>query len=230
MSDIRGNESTFEEATIQRLRALGYEYVYGPSWSATRAGGAARRAPRHLRAAVPAALRRATSPPPSSASPARSARRRSTATRRSTPVCSHEASSWYVRPTDARTVSRPRRRPHPPHRLGPPRAEPIPGRQPAPDRRPTTASPDIVIYVNGLPLVVFELKNPWDDSANVDDALNQIQHYTRALPAALRVQRALRRLGRHHHAPRHVDRRHGVVRPVEVDRRRLQSSPARPAA
>ncbi len=40
------------------------------------------------------------------------------------------------------------------------------------DRRP-----DIVIFVNGLPLVVFELKNPHSASASVDDAFNQIQHY-----------------------------------------------------
>lgn len=41
------------------------------------------------------------------------------------------------------------------------------------DRRP-----DIVVFVNGLPLVVYELKNPHSASATVDDAFNQIQHYT----------------------------------------------------
>ena len=40
------------------------------------------------------------------------------------------------------------------------------------DRRP-----DIIIYVNGLPLVVFELKNPYAIKPTIDDALNQIQHY-----------------------------------------------------
>jgi type I restriction enzyme R subunit len=40
------------------------------------------------------------------------------------------------------------------------------------DRRP-----DILIYINGLPLVVFELKNPYSDQPTVDDAFNQIQHY-----------------------------------------------------
>ncbi len=40
------------------------------------------------------------------------------------------------------------------------------------DRRP-----DIVIFVNGLPLVVFELKNPYSEQPIVDDAFNQIQHY-----------------------------------------------------
>lgn len=40
------------------------------------------------------------------------------------------------------------------------------------DRRP-----DVVIYVNGLPLVLFELKNPYSEQPTVDDALNQIGHY-----------------------------------------------------
>ncbi len=40
------------------------------------------------------------------------------------------------------------------------------------DRRP-----DIIIYINGLPLVVFELKNPYAIKPTVDDAHNQIQHY-----------------------------------------------------
>ncbi|GFO81285.1 MAG: hypothetical protein A49_09120 [Methyloceanibacter sp.] len=45
------------------------------------------------------------------------------------------------------------------------------------DRRP-----DILIYVNGLPLVVFELKNPYSDQPTVDDAYNQIQHYRYEIP------------------------------------------------
>jgi type I restriction enzyme, R subunit len=40
------------------------------------------------------------------------------------------------------------------------------------DRRP-----DILIYINGLPLVLFELKNPWDAKPTVENALNQIGHY-----------------------------------------------------
>ncbi len=40
------------------------------------------------------------------------------------------------------------------------------------DRRP-----DILIFVNGLPLVLFELKNPYSDQPTVDDAHNQVQHY-----------------------------------------------------
>ena len=45
------------------------------------------------------------------------------------------------------------------------------------DRRP-----DVLIYVNGLPLVVFELKNPWSDAPTVEEAHNQIGHYTVDIP------------------------------------------------
>jgi type I restriction enzyme R subunit len=38
--------------------------------------------------------------------------------------------------------------------------------------------PDIIVYINGLPLVVFELKSPYKDSATVDDAYTQIINYT----------------------------------------------------
>ncbi|MFA5871582.1 MAG: type I restriction endonuclease subunit R [Parcubacteria group bacterium] len=37
--------------------------------------------------------------------------------------------------------------------------------------------PDVVIFVNGLPLAVFELKNPADTNATVKNAFNQIQTY-----------------------------------------------------
>jgi type I restriction enzyme R subunit len=45
------------------------------------------------------------------------------------------------------------------------------------DRRP-----DIIIYINGLPLVVFELKNPYAVKPTVGEALNQIAHYRRHIP------------------------------------------------
>lgn len=37
--------------------------------------------------------------------------------------------------------------------------------------------PDIVVFVNGLPLVVIELKNPADEQADIWGALNQLQTY-----------------------------------------------------
>ena len=45
-----------------------------------------------------------------------------------------------------------------------------------------TRRPDVVVYVNGLPLVVFELKSPWDEYADVVGAHHQLGHYTVDIP------------------------------------------------
>lgn len=37
--------------------------------------------------------------------------------------------------------------------------------------------PDVVVFINGLPIAVIELKNPADENADVWDAYNQIQTY-----------------------------------------------------
>src|SRR4030042_3405230 len=37
--------------------------------------------------------------------------------------------------------------------------------------------PDIILFVNGLPLVVIELKNPTDENATTKTAYNQLQTY-----------------------------------------------------
>ncbi len=37
--------------------------------------------------------------------------------------------------------------------------------------------PDVVIFINGIPLVVMELKNPADENATIWDAYNQLQTY-----------------------------------------------------
>jgi type I restriction enzyme R subunit len=42
--------------------------------------------------------------------------------------------------------------------------------------------PDIVLFVNGLPLVVIELKNPADINADFESAYNQIQTYKADIP------------------------------------------------
>ncbi len=44
------------------------------------------------------------------------------------------------------------------------------------DRRP-----DLIVYVNGLPLVVFELKSPYRENVDVENAYNQLGHYTQEL-------------------------------------------------
>ncbi len=43
--------------------------------------------------------------------------------------------------------------------------------------------PDIVLFINGLPLVVIELKNPADENATIKSAYNQIQTYKQTIPS-----------------------------------------------
>lgn len=42
--------------------------------------------------------------------------------------------------------------------------------------------PDIVVFVNGLPLVVIELKSPSNETVGEDDAYNQIKKYQKVIP------------------------------------------------
>ncbi|MDF1500848.1 MAG: type I restriction endonuclease subunit R [Anaerolineales bacterium] len=46
-----------------------------------------------------------------------------------------------------------------------------------------TRRPDIVLFVNGLPLAVVELKNPADEKATVENAFNQLQTYKAEIPS-----------------------------------------------
>jgi len=43
--------------------------------------------------------------------------------------------------------------------------------------------PDLILFVNGLPLVVIELKNPVDENATVSSAYKQIQTYKDVIPS-----------------------------------------------
>ena len=43
--------------------------------------------------------------------------------------------------------------------------------------------PDIILFVNGLPLIVIELKNAVDENATIKSAYNQLQTYKQAIPS-----------------------------------------------
>lgn len=43
--------------------------------------------------------------------------------------------------------------------------------------------PDMVVFINGLPLVVIELKNPTDEGATIKTAFNQLQTYKYLIPS-----------------------------------------------
>ena len=45
-----------------------------------------------------------------------------------------------------------------------------------------TRRPDIVVFINGLPLAVIELKNPADENADIWAAFNQLQTYKEDIP------------------------------------------------
>ncbi|MDH5645869.1 MAG: HsdR family type I site-specific deoxyribonuclease, partial [Candidatus Heimdallarchaeota archaeon] len=51
--------------------------------------------------------------------------------------------------------------------------------------------PDIVVFLNGLPLVVIELKNPADEKTEIEDAYNQLQTYKQDIPSLFRYNELL---------------------------------------
>ena len=54
-----------------------------------------------------------------------------------------------------------------------------------------TRRPDVVLFVNGLPLGVIELKNPADEDATIWTAWQQLQTYKSELPALFSMNEAL---------------------------------------
>jgi type I restriction enzyme R subunit len=54
-----------------------------------------------------------------------------------------------------------------------------------------TRRPDIVLFVNGLPLVLIELKNPADLNADIWKAFDQIQTYKAQIPDAFQYNEVL---------------------------------------
>jgi len=54
-----------------------------------------------------------------------------------------------------------------------------------------TRRPDVVVFVNGLPLAVIELKNPADENATVWSAFQQLQTYQAQIPALFATNAAL---------------------------------------
>jgi type I restriction enzyme R subunit len=51
--------------------------------------------------------------------------------------------------------------------------------------------PDIVLFINGLPIAVIELKNPGDENATVAGAYNQLQTYKREIGSLFRTNALL---------------------------------------
>ena len=54
-----------------------------------------------------------------------------------------------------------------------------------------TRRPDIILFVNGLPLVLLELKNPADEAADIWKAFDQIQTYKEQIPDVFQTNELL---------------------------------------
>ena len=54
-----------------------------------------------------------------------------------------------------------------------------------------TRRPEVVLFVNGLPLGVIELKNPADEDATIWTAWQQLQTYKSELPTLFSMNEAL---------------------------------------
>jgi type I restriction enzyme R subunit len=54
-----------------------------------------------------------------------------------------------------------------------------------------TRRPDIILFVNGLPLVLLELKNPADENADIWKAFDQIQTYKEQIPDVFQYNEVL---------------------------------------
>ena len=51
--------------------------------------------------------------------------------------------------------------------------------------------PDVVLFVNGLPMAVVELKNPGDENATLEGAFKQLQTYKDQIPSLFRTNTVL---------------------------------------
>jgi len=51
--------------------------------------------------------------------------------------------------------------------------------------------PDMVVFINGLPISIIELKNPVNEDTTVKEAFNQLQTYKREIPSIFRTNEIL---------------------------------------
>jgi len=176
MSDRRGTESEFELTTIARLEQLGYKYAPGIELDRPPDEVVLRRRLRNFLAsqyrdlpdaAIELAVIHFMRPKASI---------RCGATWPSTNGwCGATKLPLELSPGHAPTVwSMPS--------IGNTGKERIPGGQPVSHPWAQRPASRPGLFVNGLPLAVFELKNPYSEEPTVQGAWNQIQHYRNDIP------------------------------------------------
>ena len=184
------NESTVELAALEWLQALGYEYVYGPNIAPDQPG--AERASYQevvLVGRLRAALDRLN--PGATAEGKAEALRQLTEPAGGSPLAANQAMHRLI--TEGVRVELP-------DGLGGVRAEHLraldleaatEGRAPQNSylavnqftivEGQVERRPDVILFVNGLPLVILEFKNTRDESATIEKAYTQLQTYAKQL-------------------------------------------------
>ena len=177
MAGNRGTETTFELTTIERLEQLGYVFQAGPDIERPQdevvmkdvlRENLAARYPDLPARALDEAVARISRPDGVDTLRRNMAFHKMLVGGFELPVelAGGKKTHWHVHPIDWENPGR--------NDWRVVNQLPIHGQN---DRRP-----DLLIYVNGLPLVLFELKNPYSDQPTVDDAYNQVQHYRYEIP------------------------------------------------
>ena len=195
MADVSLSESTVEAVALDWLASLGWSILHGPEHRAGHAGCGTRRLRRHC-PAWPLAVRAC---PPQPGSARRRTRRRASPT--DPPDRCDAGGPKPQLPTDGR------------HRInveytgadGRVRGDQVrvldfddPGSNDwlAVNQFTVVESrherrPDIVLFINGLPLAVIELKNPADENATIHTAFKQLQTYKADVPSLFAFNAAL---------------------------------------
>ncbi|WIY58985.1 type I restriction endonuclease subunit R [Bacillus arachidis] len=52
----------------------------------------------------------------------------------------------------------------------------------------TNRRPDVVIFLNGLPIIMMELKNPYNENVTIEEAYQQMKNYTHQIPRPFTYQ------------------------------------------
>ena len=86
---------------------------------------------------------------------------------------------------------------------------------------------DIVLYLNGMPVAIIELKQAGAEQADIASAHAQLQTYLREFPMAFRFVRAHDHQRRHHRSLRHAV--HSAQPLLAVERRRRRQPARQPA-
>ncbi len=85
--------------------------------------------------------------------------------------------------------------------------------------------PDVILFVNGLPLVVMELKSPSREETDASAAYRQLRNYNVRNSVPVRLQRGMRHERHDHLEGGHHHLRRGPLHGVEDQGRQLRAHP-----